>query len=372
MRHLKLIIILAAVALTSSACTLSIGANKAASGSNPNTDGGVWLSTDKGSTWKQAVLIPTVTGQPRSLGNVDTNVLTADPQDSAAVYLGTVGKGLYYTYNINNGWNEVKSLGQGTINDVKVDPKNKCTLYAAITNHLYRSVDCGRSWQQAYYDNNTGVGVTAIAVDHYDDDNIYIGTSRGDIIKSIDHGDSWRTIKRINENIARLIISPQDSRLVYVATIKNHIYSFSSNTVTNPNTSADIDQNFAVTNWQDLSTVLKDFNLGSNFRDLAICAADGSLFLTTEQAIVRSPDKGATWEKINLLPPEKDAIINAIAVNPKDSQEIYYVTNTALFNSSDGGVTWTMKKLNTSRAGWDLLIDMNNPNNIYLGTKKLQ
>lgn len=370
MRYLKIFILLISVALISSACTLSIGSDGISTDST--TDGGIWLSADKGKTWKQMSVVPTITGKPLGLGNVDVSVLTADPQDSAAVYFGTVGRGLYYTYNVNNGWNEVKSLGQGTINDVKVDPKSKCVLYAAITNRLYRSNDCGRSWQQMYYDNNPGVGVTAIAVDHYNSNNIYIGTSRGDIIKSIDQGVSWRTIQRLNESIARLIVSPQDSRLVFIATVKNNIYSFTSNTVTNTTDSADIDKNFSVDNWTDLGTVLKDFNLGSNFRDIVVCAADGSLFLATEKAIVHSPDKGMTWENIKLITPEKDAIINAVAVNPKNSQEIYYVTNTTFFSSSDGGVTWTTKKLNTSRAGWDLLIDRSNPSIIYMGTKKLQ
>jgi len=368
MRYLKLVILLLAFAGLSSACTVSLGSNSLGTAS----DGGVWLTGDRGATWRQVSSIPTITGRPGSLGGVDVNVISADPQDSSAIYLGTVGKGLYYTYNVNTGWLEMTNLGQGTISDVKVDPKAKCTIFTAITNRLYRTLDCGRSWQQVYFDNNPGVSVTTIAIDHYNSENIYIGTSRGDIIKSIDRGLSWRTIQRVNDSIARIIISPQDSRLVFAATLKNNIYSFYSNSVTVPKDSANIDKNFAVDDWQDLGLVLKDFNLGSNFRDIVVCPHDSSLFLATENAIVRSPDQGLTWENIKLLTPEKDAIINAIAVNPQNSQEIYYVTNTTFFSSADGGVTWITKKLSTSRAGWELLIDANNPKNIYLGTKKLQ
>ncbi|MCF7860512.1 hypothetical protein K9M09_02730 [Patescibacteria group bacterium] len=368
MRYLKLFTLLLAFGLISSACTLSLGSSSVG-GAN---DGGAWLTTDKGATWRQISAIPTISGRPGSLANTDISALSIDPQDSAAVYMGTVGKGLYYTYNINNGWQEMKTLGQGTINAVSVDPKSKCALYTAITNRLYRSLDCGRTWQQVYFDNNPGVNVTTIAIDHYNSDNIYIGTSRGDIIKSIDRGLSWRTIQRVDDNIASIIISPQDSRLVFVATLKNNIYSFYSNSVTAPKDSADIDKNFAVDEWQNLGLVLKDLNLGSNFRDIVVCPSDASLFLATENAIVRSPDQGLTWENVKLLTPEKDAIINALAVNPRDSNEIYYVTNTTFFSSFDGGVTWTTKKLSTSRAGWELLIDFNNPKIIYLGTKKLQ
>jgi photosystem II stability/assembly factor-like uncharacterized protein len=367
MRYLKLSIIIILFALSSSACTLSIGKD-AITGSS---DGGVWLSADKGRTWKQASAIPSISGKAQSLGGLDVNVMSADPQDSKAVYVGTVGYGLYYTYNVSQGWTEVKSLGKGTINDVKVDPKSKCILYVAISNQVQRSADCGRTWQQVYFDNNPGVSVTSIAIDHYNSDNVYIGTSRGEIIKSIDHGFSWRTIKRADEGIVRLVISPQDSRLIFVATNKNNIYSFSSNTNTNVDNNVEIENNFAVDNWINLGDVLKDFNLGQNFRDIAISASDGTLLLASSQVLMRSPDQGITWEKINLLPTEKDAIINAIAIGPKNSKEIYYVTNTAFFASLDGGISWSSKELNTSRAGNELLIDLNNPEIIYLGTKKI-
>jgi photosystem II stability/assembly factor-like uncharacterized protein len=84
------------------------------------------------------------------------------------------------------------------------------------------------------------------------------------------------------------------------------------------------------------------------------------MFIATEKVILRSSDNGYTWENIKLIQPEKDAIINAIAVNPQNSNEIYYVTNTTFFRSSDAGITWTTKKLPTKRSGRVLLIDFKN------------
>jgi len=354
--------------LATSACSLSFGSGT----TNTSSDGGVWISSDKGETWKQVSLIPTITGKPQSLGNIDIGVMSLDPQDSATIYTGTAAQGLYYTNNFNYGWNDFKTLDKGTINDVQVDPNSTCIIYSAITNRLYRSSDCGRNWQQVYFDNNPGVVVTTIAIDHYNSDNVYIGTSRGEILKSIDRGISWRAIRRVNEAITRLIISPQDSRLIFVATIKNNIYSFNSNTVTNPADSANIDRNFAVDNWTDLGDILKEFNLGPDFRDFAISPKDGTMLLASSQVIVRSPDQGITWERINLLTTEKDAIINAIAIGPQNSQEIYYVTNTTFFKSLDGGISWSTKKLRTSRAGSKLLVDIDRPNIIYMGTRRVK
>ncbi len=367
-KNLKLIIAGAALMLLVSACSITTSS----SGNKTGVDGSLFLSTDAGDTWRSIASVPTTDGRLQSISNVNVKVMSMDPQDPLTIYLATYDQGLYYTYDVTKGWTLVSGLPTTTINDVKVDPKNKCFIYAALANRLYRSSDCARTWTQVYFDNNTGVSVNAIAIDHYNPANIYIGTSRGEIIKSIDSGLAWRTIQRLNEGVGRLLISPLDSRLVFVATEKNKIYSFTSNTDTNAADSGDIERNFAVDDWTDLNAVLSGYDLGGSFKDIVISVKDGLIFLATEKMILRSPDNGITWENIKLLQPEKDAVINAIAVNPQDSNNIYYVTNTTFFKSVDGGTTWITKNLPTTRAGRELLIDFSNPNNIYLGAVKLK
>ncbi len=367
-KTLKLVLALVATALISSACSIST----TNTGTATSVDSSFFGSADRGDTWRSLTNVPTTSGRPDSIAEISVNKLTMDPEDSKALYLASYDYGLYYTYNIANGWNFVSSLPKATISDIQVDPKAKCTLYAAVANIVYRSVDCSRTWTQIYYDSNTGTVVNAIAVDHYNSSNLYIGTSRGDIIKSIDSGGSWRTIQRLTEGVTRLIISPLDSRLIFVATTKNDIYSFNSNTNTNPADSANLEANFLVDNWASFSESLKEYNIGTSFKDIVVSEKDGKIFLATDKVILRSGDNGYSWESIKLIQPEKDAIINAIAVDPKDSNNLYYVTNTTFFRSSDAGATWTTKKLPTKRAGRRLLVDFNNPNVIYLGTKKLQ
>ncbi len=368
MSKLKLIILLVTAALVVSACSITT----TSSSTSGDSDSSVFLSVDQGDTWRSMTAVPNTSGRPQNITDINVNVMTMDPQDSLAVYLASFDNGLFYTYNITEGWQAINGLPKTTINDVKVDPQNKCIIYAAVANRVYRSADCSRSWTQIYFDNNPGVNVNAIVIDHYNSRNLYIGTSRGEIIKSIDAGEFWRTIQRLEEGVAKLIISPLDSRLVFVATTKNRIFSFTSNTFTNPYNSADLEQNFLVENWTDLDDVLFDYDLGANFKDLIVCAKDGSMFIATDKLILRSADNGITWENIKLIPPDREAIINSLAVNPQNSDEFYYVTNTTFFHSNDGGATWSTKKLPTKRAGRELLIDFNDPKVIYLGTIKLK
>ncbi len=335
-------------------------------------DGGVYISGNKGETWKHVPQIPTISGAPGSIASVDINKMLIDPNDSAAVYLATIDNGLYYTYNVGRGWNKALPLPSVTVNDVAVSYKNKCTVFVSLENKLYRSDDCSRSFDQVYFDNNQGVSVMAVALDHYNPQIVYIGTSRGDILRSMDGGNSWRAIQRLNDGVKKILVNPKDSRLVFVATVKSGVYRFNSAGGASLEELEQYKNQFDNTNWTDYGKELKEFSLGVNFKDLIYSYADNSLFLATDKVILRSFDEGQSWTKLSLLTPEADSSINAIAVNPQNADEIFYVTNTSFFRSFDGGNTWNVRKLPTSRAGNNLLIDFNNPSIIYMGIKKFK
>ena len=334
-------------------------------------DGGVFASLNKGETWRHVSSIPTISGTPASIANIDVNKLIIDPSDSAAVYMATVNDGLYYTYNIGRGWNKVLSLpGSSTVNDLVIDSKNKCIIFVALENKLYKSVDCNRNFDQIYYDNNTTVGVMAVAIDHYNSNIIYIGTSRGDILRSMDSGNTWRAIQRLNDGIRTILVNPKDSRSVFIATSKNGVYRFNSSGGASLEELEQYRNQFDNNNWTDYNKELKEFALGVNFKALVYSYSDGSIFLATDKVIIRSFDEGQSWTKLNLLTPEKDSSINFLAVNPQNADEIFYVTNTSFYRSFDSGNTWNVRKLPSTRLASSLLIDFNNPSVIYIGFLK--
>lgn len=327
------------------------------SGEGGGNDGGVYVTTNQGNNWMQKVLIPTTSGRPGSFGNLNINTLAGDPSDSKAIYFGSVDNGLFYTYSGAQDWFLAESLVKATINDIAVDPGSKCIIYASLENKVYKSTDCNRTWAPVYYDNNVNTRVNAIALDHYNSVNVYIGTSRGEVIKSSDRGGSWKTVGRFEDSVQKIIISPADSRLIFVATANRGIFRSTDSGA----------------NWVGLEEKLKDFRDSLSFRDLVIAPADkGLIFLATNYGLLKSADNGDNWTKIELITPEKKATINSIAVNPKSSKEIYYVTNTTFYRSLDGGNSWTTKKLPTTRAGWRLLINPDNTNIIYLGVRKIE
>lgn len=349
---LNLLILIMVIAIIISGCSISFKTEDSGI-----KDGGVYVTINKGDNWQQKVLIPTTAGRPKSINTFSVNTLAMDPNDSGAIYFGSVDNGLFYTYNSAQEWFIAKNLDKTTINDVVIDSSSKCIIYTAIGNRVYKSTDCNRSWSQVYYDNDVNTRVNSIAIDHYNSANVYIGTSRGEIIKSSNRGVSWQTLGRFKDDVEKIIISPHDSRIIFVATSKKGIYRSNDSGI----------------NWVDLGDKLKDFKDSLNFKDLAMSASEpGLVFLASKYGLLKSNDNGDSWTKIELILPEKKATINSIAVGPKDSKEIYYVTNTTFYRSLDGGQNWTTKKLPTTRAGWKLLIDPDNPNIIYMGVRSIK
>jgi hypothetical protein len=341
-------------------------------GNGPRDLGGVFVSSNKGEAFQQMSNMPTVSNIASSINSVDINEMIVDPSDSAAIYLVTEADGVYYTYNINDGWNRVEGLPREKVGALAVDPKDKCTIYVAMKNKIYKSDDCTRTWREVYVDNNPAVEVAALAVDYYSNKSVYLGTTRGDVIKSLDYGRSWKTIQKLDDGVKKIIINPKDSRQVLIVSNKSGIYRFNSNEAVSLDSLADYRNKFDGNNWTDLNSELRKYKLGINFKGLVFGPADNSLFFATASNFLRSTDNGVTWTDIKLITPAKETNIEAIAVNPKDSKEIYYVTPTTFYHSIDGGSNWITKQLPTKRSGSSLLVDKDNPNIIYLGIKTIK
>lgn len=320
--------------------------------SKKGTDGGVYVSVDKGQTWVQSNAAPTALGVG-TLNGISAMDLVFDPQDNQAIYLASAGTGLFYTWDGAKSWFYVEGLGEGYVNSVAVDPNDKCTIYAALQNKVWKSTDCARSWKTLYYDTRTTSYVSYIAVDSANSKIIYAGLSVGDLLKSTDAGVSWATIERFGNKVQKILINPKSSGTILVALETAGLWK-----------SADSGKT-----WTDLSAKIEDFRDASTVYDLDIDKDAAETYFTSAYGILKSDDFGATWAKLDLLTPPGSARIYSFAVNPENSDEIYYATATTFYSSANGGKNWTAKKLPTSRAGTALLVDPEDSDLIYMGTR---
>lgn len=342
-------ILLAGLVFTGAGCISFSG------GDSSGTDGGIFKSVDKAENWLQKVAVAAV--KPGSLAGVNVVSLVFDPQDSKTIYLATAENGLFYTTDSGESWFTAGSLSGGRINAVTPDAKDKCNVYAAAGNKIFKTSDCTRSWQNIYVDTRADQAVTALAADSYTPSIIYAGLSGGDFLKSIDSGASWTVIKRFEDQVAKILVNYYDTRVLYVGTAKKGVWKSTDGGA----------------NWTDLSEKLEQFDGARDFKNLIFdFSKRDNLILASRYGLLRTADGGSSWQAINLLTPPGSVDIYSLAANPQNGNEIYYGTTSTLYKTVDGGARWVTKKLPTSRAATYLLVDPGNGSIVYLGTTRFQ
>lgn len=353
MQKYKILPLSILIMLSLSGC-INVKTNKTADTSG--IDGGIFQSQNKGASWAQKNAVPAIGGKALSLAGTNYSILTMDPSDHKALYYGTVGNGLYYTYDSAATWQKASGLGNITVRALGIDVLDKCNLYVGAGNKLFRSLDCARNWEQVYVDNQAQALVDTAAVDYFNSNNIYLTVARGDLIKSADQGKSWQTIYRFGKRVSKFILDPNDSRRMYAVVDGKEIHQSKDGGAT----------------WNKFDDVLKELKLTAGVQEVLLTKGRPELmFIATQKGIVRSYDAGATWEQIELIPPEKNAAVEALAVNPADEKEIYYIAGNTFYRSVDGGANWTPGKIATTRIGKKIIVDPIDPRLIYLGVYRV-
>jgi len=320
------------------------------------TDGGVYRTANRGQEWIQKGAVLSV-GGARSLANANILVFEADPQDPATVYAGTGEDGLFYTTDGGESWTQPRALSGARIGSIAVDPRNKCVVYATSGAVVVKTTDCTRTWSKAFEDTRAEVALASVVVDHFNPSIVFVGTSKGDLLKSSDAGASWAPQRVFGSAVARIVVDPFDSRVLMVGTRGNGVWR-------SPDGGA---------NWTDVSGDLSRFDGTRDLYDLVSDrSARDTYVLVSRYGLNKTADGGTHWEAVNLLTPPGQTRIYSFALNPKNGLEMYYATATIFYRTGSGGPPWTTRRLPTSRAGSALLVDPANPASLYLGTIKLK
>jgi photosystem II stability/assembly factor-like uncharacterized protein len=206
--------------------------------------GGVWKTTNAGTTWK-----PLTDKQ----SFYSTGAITLDPNNSQTVWLGTgenvggrhvgIGHGLYLSRDGGKTWANKGLKKSEHISKIIVHPTDSNTLWVAAQGPLwssggerglYKSTDGGNSWKQTM-DLDEWTGVTDLVIDPRDPNVLYaaswqrhrnvaayMGGGPGTALyKSVDGGERWRKLKTglPSSEMGKigLTISPQKPDVLYAA-----------------------------------------------------------------------------------------------------------------------------------------------------------
>ncbi len=338
-----------------------LGAGCIQTSNTANGPMGVFKSIDKGETWATSMAYPTL-GGVKSLTGVKVFRLYQDPTDPNAIYMATRGQGLFYSYDSGASWRTFSYFANKFIYGFAIDTKDKCKIYVSEGSHIYKTIDCGRTWDLKYTEERPSERLVSLAVDSGNSNIIYGASYGGDIMVSRDAGSSWSVVKRFNTVLSDMQADPNQSGRVYVASYRKGFFR-----------SDDVGAS-----WKNLSAGLYEYSNGLYFNRLIFNPAQkNSLFWVCKYGILRSNDLGETWSEMKLLTPPGSVSIFGFAINPDNQKEMYYTgtilgdqnkhVRSTFYKTNDGGVNWVTKKLPTNTIPVSVLLHKEREGLLFLG-----
>ena len=285
--------------------------------------------------------------------------IAVNPKNRAQYFIGAASGGVWKTDNDGVSWTPVfEGESSFSIGTVVLDPRDSNIVWVgtgennsqrsvAYGDGIYRSQDGGKSWK------NMGLKksehIARIVIDPRDSNVIYVasqgplwaaGGDRG-VFKSTDGGKAWKPSLTISENTGAsdLVMDPSNPDVLYASAYQRRRHVFTL--IDGGPESAIYKSTDAGATWNKMTSGLPAQDLGRI--GLAISPVDANvLYATVETAdkkggIFRSRDRGATWEKRNDF--ENGAMYyGTVFADPKNVDRIY-VMDTILRVSDDGGKT---------------------------------
>jgi len=182
-------------------------------------NGGVWKTTDAGSTW-HSLWDDQPTG---SIGSIAVSL--SDPN---TVYVGSgeglqrpdlsTGDGVYKSTDAGKTWTHLEGLRDGQqIGQLAIDPRDANRLFVAVEGHpygpseergLYRSVDGGKTFKRILFVSNK-TGASEVQIDPQNPQIVFAGMwqrqeapwengsfegAEGGLYRSTDGGDTWKKL----------------------------------------------------------------------------------------------------------------------------------------------------------------------------------
>ncbi|MFB0536141.1 MAG: tetratricopeptide repeat protein [Anaerolineae bacterium] len=325
------------------------------------------------------------TPNPIPLGTVEVWDVDINPQNSREIYAVVKGRGIYRTTDGGYRWNRIRA--QSTVISLTLDPTNPSTLYVATQQEILQSIDSGTTWDLvAVLKDDLPESPIVLAVSECNSQIVYAGTDGG-VYRSPDGGRMWEERNKAMGSIPiySLVISPYNDQLVYAAGMGSEIWKSTDGgsspwdrlssdylregiyaLALHPDDSQWI---YAGTNASTLvlstdgghNWLLRDGGLEHPSFELKISAlaidprnpdiiyaSTGFRSNYNGHGIYKSTDGGLSWKTINNGLPVDDMYlggyyVQAVAIDPYDSQTIYAGGFSGLYKSTDGGASWSQK-----------------------------
>ena len=281
--------------------------------------GGVWKTTDGGSTWNPL-------GDEWSV--IGVSGIAVDPNNSNIIYVATGDSDGNDSYSIgvlkstDGGvtWADAGGINANETTEIIIDPSNSNVLYLASSSGLFKSTNAGSSWSNILSGNIRDIDMKP------GNNNTIYAVNSSDFYKSTDAGVTWNQISSgLPNSSGRLCIATTaaNANYVYVLSADNSsafqgVYrsTNSANSFNTMNTTTDIFESSQA--WYDMA--------------LAASQTNADEIVTGVLNVWRSSNGGSSFSKLNNWSSPSDP-----AYTHADIHFLKYFGN-RLFCGSDGGI----------------------------------
>jgi photosystem II stability/assembly factor-like uncharacterized protein len=331
-------------------------------------NGGVWRSTDYGSTW-QPIFDRESTG---SIG-----AIAVAPSDPNIIYVGTgagiirpdlaTGNGVYKSTDAGRTWTHLGLFDSQMIAMIDVSPMDPNRIFVAALGHpygpnaergIFRSTDGGGTFEKVLYKDEYTSG-NDVRIDPGDPNVVYatlwqqqqsfiegagFSGNGGGIFKSTDGGTTWKALTQGLPQVlqANLTISASNPKIVY-AIVANPPSAVGATGIYKTTDGGD-NWFLAVRGPGGGSTRAPDARPlarigGGDLPTLTVDPKDPNVVYSASVVFWRSEDGGVTWSAVRGAPGGDD--YQKAWINPNDTNIILAVSDQGAVVSGNRGATWS-------------------------------
>ena len=289
-----------------------------------------YRSDDGGKSWQKFQKKGGNYGPPGIRAGIPISTVV-DPDDPMTVFVNNYNGGVFKSADGAVTWIDCSAGYTGAnLHDISICPDNTAIVYTIGRSGPFRSLDGGVSWTGVAFSPANKPEWCAIASNPGNPQEVLASPDGYPLIfKSIDGGDSWRTVFKPSfrrqedewHGFRTIVYAPTDSNIVYA---------------------------------------------GVGTSQVSPPATRGA---TASFGIYKSIDGGETWAENNCGFENTNKNINDIVVHPQNPDIAYAATlYDGIFKSTDGGESWVA--INSGLLSLDvrsLAIDPENPDVVYAG-----
>ena len=374
--------------------------------------GGVWKSTNNGTTFEPIFDSQDVTGIGcLAIAPSNSNIVWVGSGDAASVRVAYPGNGVYKSTDAGKTWQHLGLEDTQHIGRIVIHPKNPDIVYVGAmgrlwtpneTRGVFKTTDGGKTWKKVLYVNDK-TGVIDLVVDRQHPDTLYAATYEvqrkpwklfegglgSGIYKTTDGGKTW---KKLGGGLPTGPIGR--TGLDIYQKNPNILYAVTENFSTRPATEEEAKRDKARglepqpcniggevyrtddggKTWKKTSAGSADVSLkaGYSFNQIRLDQSNDKRLILNSDSLLSTEDGGKTWTGLNWnernLFGKAFGDFRALWIDPQNPKRMILGSDGGVHVSYDGGKT--CEHISSVIPGGEIYsidVDNENPYNIYAG-----